>query len=112
MKDTTGVYKSKNGIIDLTYLNTKAEWERIENATRNCAVPNIDAEYYARPTGTIIVKYTYTEIVDWFADMGAICKTYTETKVLGYHCEKIKDKGKEYRKYRQFCKVMKNMGRK
>ena len=90
-QDFEGVYSNGKQTFDLLNLNIKAEIECIR-ATCIGSYNGTDF-YYATPAGTIIHRYTYREMDDWFADIGVVYSEHRGYEILGKKFKKIKDKG-------------------
>ena len=90
-QDFEGVYSNGKKTFDLLNLNTKADLECIK-ATCRGSYNGIEF-YYATPAGTIIHRYTYREMDDWYADTGAIYSEHRGYEILGRNFKKCKDKG-------------------
>ena len=90
-QDFEGVYSNGKQTFDLLNLNTKADLACIK-ATCRGSYTGIDF-YYATPAGTIIHRYTYREMDDWYADIGAIYSEHRGYEILGRNFKKCKDKG-------------------
>ena len=90
-QDFDGVYSNGKQTFDLLNLNTKAEMEGIKAICKGSQ--NGTDVYYATPAGTIIHRYTYNDLEDWFADIGAIYSERRGYEILGRKFKKIKDKG-------------------
>ena len=97
-----GVWSNGKTTIDLDNLNTVAEITSI----CSCVDGRTDGgdEYYATKSGTIIHKYHYDDLEDWFADLGPIYNRHNCYEVMGKNFKKIKDKGEADPNWIEFMK--------
>lgn len=111
-KEYTGIWSNGKKTIDLDNLNSKYELKSIEASMHSHAgALVIDIIAYARESGTIVEKYTYDVLDDYFLDIGAITHKETFYRVLGKNFKKIKEKGtldEDYQKFIEFYESYKN----
>lgn len=104
-RDYDGVYSNGKKTFDLHNLNTKAEMEVIDACFRSSS-PSGDDLYYATPNGTVVHSYTYYDLDDWFADLGAIYNKHRGYEVLGRKFTKIRDQGEpdeDWVRFNEWC---------
>ena len=88
----TGVWSNGKKTIDLDNLNTKAEMTTINECCFSSS-PSSDCIYYATEKGTIICSYSYSELDDYYADLGPMYSRHHNYEILGRNFKKIKDQG-------------------
>lgn len=89
---TKGVWSNGKKTIDLDNLNTTAEIKTINECCFS-SYPSGDECYYVTEKGTVIHKFEYSELEDYYADLGAIYSRKCNYKVLGRNFKQIKAQG-------------------
>jgi len=89
---TKGVWSNGKKTIDLDNLNTTAEIKAIKECCFG-GRPSGEEWYYVTEKGTIIRKTKYSELDDYYADLGPIYSRKSNYRILGRNFKQIKAQG-------------------
>ena len=97
----TGVWSNGKETIDLDYENSVIFMDEIKD-TMYGSSSDSHSEIYVTPSGTIIERSEWSEIDDFFLDIGAITSRKHSHRIRGKNFKQIQEKGKVCEDYQNF----------